>query len=131
MKNQFRKHYTRDQARTLLPQVRQWLGQMARIRILLQEHDEQLLALNSSGMDAGGAQVNSWVRNVADFRELAHQFYLHEIQIKDLERGLVDFPSWIQGREVFLCWQLGEDDIEFYHDLEAGFGGRKRIEGQE
>ncbi|MBI3881959.1 MAG: DUF2203 family protein, partial [Verrucomicrobia bacterium] len=50
-----------------------------------------------------------------------------EIQIKDLERGLVDFPAILGGREVFLCWESGEDDIEFCHDLATGYAGRERL----
>lgn len=49
------------------------------------------------------------------------------LQIKDLDRGLVDFPSFRQNREVFLCWEEGETDIEFWHDLSAGYGGRERL----
>jgi hypothetical protein len=49
------------------------------------------------------------------------------IQIKDLDRGLVDFPHLRNGREVFLCWELEDDDIEFWHDLDAGYPGRERL----
>ena len=44
-----------------------------------------------------------------------------------LQRGLVDFPSYRDGREIFLCWERDEDDIEFWHDLESGFSGRERL----
>ena len=47
--------------------------------------------------------------------------------IRDLERGLVDFPALIDGREVYLCWQLGETDIAFWHELETGFGSRRPL----
>jgi hypothetical protein len=47
------------------------------------------------------------------------------VQLKDFERGLVDFPSLREGRVVLLCWQLGEGDaLEWWHDIDAGFGGR-------
>ncbi|HEY6804075.1 MAG TPA: DUF2203 domain-containing protein [Pyrinomonadaceae bacterium] len=47
------------------------------------------------------------------------------IQLKDFERGLIDFPSMRDGRVVLLCWQLGEgDELEWWHDLDAGFAGR-------
>jgi len=47
------------------------------------------------------------------------------VQLKDFDRGLVDFPSLRDGRVVLLCWQLGEgDELEWWHDMEAGFGGR-------
>jgi hypothetical protein len=46
------------------------------------------------------------------------------IEIKDIERGLIDFPHWREGEEVFLCWLYGEADIGFWHTLEEGFAGR-------
>ena len=48
--------------------------------------------------------------------------------IKDVERGLVDFPSILAGREVFLCWERGEDDVEHWHDLDSGYAGREQIQ---
>lgn len=52
------------------------------------------------------------------------------IVVRDVERGLVDFRSIVDGeREVFLCWHLGERDIAFFHELHAGYVGRQPIEG--
>ena len=50
-----------------------------------------------------------------------------EIVLRDLERGLVDFPALREGREVYLCWVEGEDEIGFWHELDAGFVGRQPI----
>lgn len=52
-------------------------------------------------------------------------------QIKDIGSGLVDFPARRHGRDVLLCWRLGEDRIRFWHDLEAGFAGRQPLEPEE
>ncbi len=49
-------------------------------------------------------------------------------QIKDLETGLIDFPTLYHGKEVLLCWKLGEGAIRFWHGLQDGFRGRKRID---
>jgi len=49
------------------------------------------------------------------------------IVLRDLDRGLVDFPALREGREVYLCWIDGEADIEFWHDLDAGFAGRQAL----
>jgi hypothetical protein len=48
-------------------------------------------------------------------------------QIKDIQMGLVDFPARLSGREVLLCWRAGEEAIEYYHDLESGYSGRRAI----
>jgi hypothetical protein len=71
--------------------------------------------------------VNEWVRTLADLRLALEEFRTREIVIKDLDRGLIDFPAIIGGREVFLCWEKDEDDIEFWHDLDSGYAGRERL----
>jgi hypothetical protein len=49
------------------------------------------------------------------------------VLVKDLDRGLVDFPALRQGEEVLLCWQVGEDTVAFWHGLDEGFAGRKPL----
>jgi hypothetical protein len=123
----YRKHYTREEARTLLPQIRQWLQQLHALRDRLEKYDPQLNSLLSSGQDAGGATVNNWVRTLADMKTLLLEFQRREIQIKELDRGLIDFPAILGGQEVFLCWEQDEEDIEFWHDLHSGYAGRERL----
>jgi len=55
------------------------------------------------------------------------EFFERQIQLKDIDRGLIDFPSFLGGKEVFLCWELGEDDVEFWHELDTGYAGRERL----
>ena len=50
-----------------------------------------------------------------------------EIVVRDIDRGLIDFPALHDGREVYLCWELGEERIGFWHELEAGYGGRRPL----
>lgn len=127
MIRQFRKHYTRQQARALLPQVREWLAQLAELREQLGCLDKRLGSLLALGHDVGGETVSGWARGLVESRRLLLEFETREIQIKDLERGLVDFPAILEGREVFLCWEAGEDDIEYWHELEGGYGGREQL----
>jgi hypothetical protein len=124
---QFEKHYTREQARALLPQVRQWLKKLVRLRADLDKSEGGLNALTAPGRDLGGDLVNRWVRILAGIQEVLLEFYRREIQIKDLDRGLIDFPAILAGKEVFLCWEQGEDDIEFWHNLDTGYAGRERL----
>ena len=79
------------------------------------------------GCDLGGASVNRWVNTLADVQELLSEFFRREIQIKDLDRGLIDFPAIVGDKEVFLCWEQGEENIEFWHDLDSGYAGRERL----
>ena len=127
MAHQFKKHYTRDQARALLPQIRQWLKQLSALRRKLSECDQRLASLTAGGNDVGGETVNRWVRVAADVKATLAEFQRREIQIKELDRGLIDFPAILNGREVFLCWEQDEDDIEYWHDLDAGYAGREKL----
>jgi hypothetical protein len=127
MAHQFRKHYTREEARALLPQLRVWLKRLAQLQADLVAASAPLGGLMAPGSDVGGQLVNQQVRAIADLEEVLREFRRREIQIKDLERGLVDFPAIIGGKEVFLCWEQEEEDIEFWHDLDAGYAGRERL----
>jgi hypothetical protein len=127
MKHRFDKHYTLEEARALLPQIRQWLERLNRLREDLQRFEKRLGGMTEQGDDVGGETVNSWIRTLADMQEVLAEFQRRRIFIKDLSRGLIDFPAIMGGREVFLCWEADEDDIEFWHDLETGFGGRERL----
>lgn len=127
MKHHFEKHYSREEANALLPQIRQWLGTLNRLRQDLQRYEKRLSGLAGQGQDIGGDTVNNWIRALADMQETLVEFQRREIFIKDLERGLLDFPALIGDKEVFLCWESDEETVEFWHDLEAGFGGRERL----
>ena len=127
MAYQFQKHYTREEARHLLPQIRQWLKQIAALRAELQKIEVRLSGLMAPGADLGGELVNTWVRRLADLEGLLLEFQRREIQVKDIDRGLVDFPAILGGKEVFLCWEQDEEDIEFWHELDAGYAGRERL----
>jgi len=127
MANQFEQHYTRDQARALLPQIRQWLEQLSALRQKLSDGDQRLARLMAGGNEVGGEIVNRWVRVAADVKATLAEFQRREIQIKDLDRGLIDFPAILDGKEVFLCWEQDEEDIEFWHDLHSGYAGRERL----
>ncbi len=127
MSRQFRKHSTREEARALLPQIQQWLARLNQSRDKLLQYDQRLAQLLAGGHDLGGDSVNDWIRTLADTQRVLREFHRREIQVKDLARGLVDFPALLGGREVFLCWEQGEEDIEFWHELDAGFAGRERL----
>jgi hypothetical protein len=127
----FHKHYSLEEARALLPEIRQWLQQAMGFRKELEKLDQRLSSLMGPGLDLGGKMVNDWARTIADFKGVLMEFHRREIQIKDIDRGLIDFPAVIGGKEVFLCWEQDEDDIEFWHDLDTGYAGRERLSGSD
>jgi hypothetical protein len=127
MAYRFQTHYTRDEARALLPHIQLWLKRIGQLRENLSKTDKRLDRMFEPGQDLGGPLINSWVRAQAEFKDVLLEFHRREIQIKDLDRGLIDFPAILGDREVFLCWENGEEDIEFWHDLDAGYAGRERL----
>jgi hypothetical protein len=123
----FQKHYTLEEARSLLPSIRQWLERMSMLRGELLELDPRIASRLEKGEDLGGPLANDYVKKLCGLRQILTEFQEREIQIKDLDRGLIDFPAIIHGKEVFLCWEQDEDDIEFWHDLDSGYAGRERL----
>lgn len=124
----FSKHYTLAEARAMLPEVRTWLVRIDELRSELESDEQRFTPPLSSGADLGGPRVDRWIRSMAEMQELLHEFSWREIQIKDLDRGLLDFPSIMDGREVYLCWEKGEDDIDYWHDVDAGYSGREPVD---
>src|ERR1044071_7121037 len=129
MAHRFKIHYTREEARALLPLIRTWLEQLNFARHELEKLDRQIAQMLGLGDDLGGEMINKYVRTLAQCKDILKRFALREIQIKDLERGLIDFPAFVGGKEVFLCWEKGEEDVEFWHDLDTGYGGREKLKG--
>jgi hypothetical protein len=127
MKHRFGRHYTRDEARALLPQLRKWLDKLDELRLKMEVNGEQLDTLMASGNDIGGNTVNRSIKLLGGMKEVFQEFASREIIIKDLPRGLVDFPAIIGGKEVFLCWEKDEDDVEYWHDIDSGFAGREPL----
>jgi len=121
------KIFTVEEANALLPQVRVIVGKIQRAhRKIARYRDHAKKA--AEGAEQGGGGMSEGVAYAALLTNLTTQITALEslgVQIKDFERGLVDFPSLRDGRVVLLCWQLGEgDELEWWHDVDAGFAGR-------
>ena len=126
--HQFQKHFTLAEARALLPRLRELLREGQRWRELFAKADQRLSELRKEGgADLGGSPVNALLQALLQMRRQLRGIEELGVQLKDFERGLVDFPHLRDDREVFLCWELDEDDIEFWHDLDSGYAGRERL----
>jgi hypothetical protein len=80
-------------------------------------------------MFRGGTLVPPrYVALVTDLQCLVEDIHSCGCHLKDLDSGLVDFPTLWEGREVYLCWKLGEPRVGYWHELEAGFAGRRSLE---
>jgi len=127
MAHRFKIHYTPNEARALLPNVRQWLDDLTASAAALGDLDGQITPRLDEGHDLGGEAIHRRVELLANLSTLMREFSTREIQIKDIDRGLVDFPALLDGREVLLCWEKCEDDIRFWHGLEDGYAGRQPL----
>jgi len=122
------KHFNLDEANQLLPEVKDLLEL---IRLAVDGFEAQRVSLGGSEQvpQPPPDTFVAWdyFRHVASFH--AAMLRVREIgcQIKDVRKGLVDFPTVIDGAEACLCWQEGEDRIRFWHRAEDGFEGRKPL----
>jgi hypothetical protein len=121
------KLFTIQEANALLPSVRIILAKIQRAHRKLGHYREDAKKA-AVAAEQGGGGIESGVPYASLLTELTVQLSELEslgVQLKDFERGLVDFPSLRDGRVVLLCWQLGEgDELEWGHDVDAGFAGR-------
>jgi len=121
------KIFTVQEANALLPSVRIIVGKIQHAhRQVSSYRDEAKKAAEAA--EQGGGGITAGIAYAAVLTELTLQLGELEslgVQLKDFERGLIDFPSLREGRVVLLCWQLGEgDELEWWHDVDAGFAGR-------
>ena len=121
------KLFTIQEANALLPSVRIILAKIQRAHRKLVHYREDAKKA-AAAAEQGGGGIENGVAYAAVLTGLTVQLSELEtlgVQLKDFERGLVDFPSLRDGRVVLLCWQLGEgDELEWWHGVDAGFAGR-------
>ena len=124
------KLFSVEEANGLLPTVRPILLRIRRAHErLLSFRGEARRAAEGADLGGGGmADGPLYVNLLLELFSGAGELEALGVQLKDQSRGLIDFPSLRDGRVVLLCWQLGEgDELEWWHDLEAGFAGRQPL----
>lgn len=123
------KIFTLDEANELIPEMRRKLQRLQQLYSAIGEMRESAKAAASSSEFGGGMKGGSgYVRSLYEVGKITTEIHDAGVQLKDYERGLIDFPTMRGGRMVLLCWQLDEgDQIEWWHDTEAGFAGRQRL----
>jgi hypothetical protein len=129
-------HFTLGEAKALLP----WLGerlttlaelgrQQAQLQVSLQHHMGPSGRVNGTASHGQAVQIEQRRMQdvLASISKVAQEIEQRGIVLRDSARGLVDFPSLREGREVHLCWLNGEGTINFWHEKEAGFAGRQPL----
>jgi len=121
------KLFTIQEANALLPSVRTIVGNIQQAHRNVLRYAEGVKQA-AEAAEKGGGGISSGLAYAKALTELTGRLAELEtlgVQLKDFERGLVDFPSLREGRVVLLCWQMGEgDELEWWHDVDAGFAGR-------
>ena len=129
------RHFTPEEANAALADVRPLVERMVAHRrahvaaLVRQEELEGHIRGNGGGIPpAELAETAAEIEREA--RELAHaidELTGQGVEVKDIDEGLIDFPAMRRGETVLLCWKLGEEEIGFWHTLEAGYAGRRPL----
>lgn len=122
------RHYTLEQASELLPRVAEIIERMRVARNQLGDREAREALSDAGPTNGGGAPGRTVSQGFLELRDSMIELRDLEVVLRDLDRGLLDFPSLRGGREVYLCWQEGEDGIAFWHEPDAGFGGRRPLD---
>ena len=126
------KLYSVAEANALLPEItdlllnlQQQVTALAKIETEIKEH-RKLVQTNGHGAEGDqlSAQAHKLQRELRTNLERLHDL---DIELKDLQTGLIDFYHEREGRRVYLCWRLGEPEVLFWHDLDTGFAGRQLL----
>jgi hypothetical protein len=121
------RHYTVEEANAALGWVQEAIASLRTARENLSD-EEARDALAEAGPQNGGGDPGRVVSEAfLQLRDALARLQDAEVVLRDLDRGLVDFPAIRDDREVYLCWLEGEDEIGYWHDLEAGFAGREPL----
>ncbi len=125
------KLFTVEEANRLLPVVRPKLETIKAHYEILASFRANVKEAADAGQTSGGGGMSggsNYVKSLYEVGKITTEMHAAGIQLKDYTRGLIDFPCEKNGRVVLLCWQLGEgDQIEWWHDVEAGFTGRQPL----
>ena len=131
------KFFTLEQAERLLPEVGAAIRDAISRKSEFEQAESEVQRTSHWIMMSGGASVdrdqvldtkNRRDAGAGQLKEAIEKIHSFGCLVKDLDIGLIDFPTRLRGQEVYLCWKLGESGIGFWHGVEEGFRGRKKID---
>lgn len=122
-------YFSLEEANLTLEIIRPLMGEIQKIRQnILATQPETWSAIERSAGNGGNPAMSKLVQSFDRLDYLLHRIQETGAQVKDINTGLLDFPALRDEHEVYLCWQVGENQIEYWHEIEAGFAGRQPIE---
>ena len=123
------RYFTLAEANTTLETIRPLMDEIQSIRNNIIAHQpEAWPAIEKSAGNGGNSTLSKLVNDFDRLDKVLYQILETGAQVKDINTGLLDFPALREGHEVYLCWKHGEDQIAFWHEVEAGFAGRQPID---
>jgi hypothetical protein len=122
------RHFTREEASALLPRLKEMLRELRSSKDQLTDTEAHEALSEAAPGNGGGDEGKQVGVAFLEVRRLLGAIEESGIVLRDIDRGLVDFPAVIDGREVYLCWELGEDDVAYWHDLDSGYRGREPLD---
>ena len=127
MSPEHERHYSLEEANAALPRVAELLVTLRAANARLGD-EEAREALGEAAPGNGGGEPGRTVsEGFLAMRTAILELRERGIVLRDLTRGLVDFPALRDGQEIYLCWEEGEAEIGFWHEPDAGFGGRRPL----
>jgi hypothetical protein len=124
----FERHFTREEANALLPRLKPLLRQLRDAKDELTDEEAHEVLSEASAGNGGGEEGRQVGVAFLEVRRLLETLEESGIVLRDIDRGLVDFPALMDDREILLCWELGEDEVSFWHDLSSGYRGRQPLD---
>jgi hypothetical protein len=125
---QFKRHFSVEEANSLLPHVLSVFERIHDIGVDLEKHQKALDKLHERAPGNGGSKKSSELLTLSEsITRLMQGLEEQGILIKDVQGGLIDFPHIREDREVLLCWKMGEKKVAFWHEIETGFKGRQPL----
>jgi hypothetical protein len=123
----YERHFSVDEANGMLPELGAVLRELREAKRLVADAEAHEALGEAAPTNGGGSPGRQVGEAFLELRRLLLALEDAGIVVRDIDRGLVDFPALIEGREVFLCWELGEDRVAHWHDLEDGYRGRQPL----
>src|SRR3954464_6115853 len=121
------RHYTVEQANAALPWVMERVERLRAARDGFADEEARAALREAAPGHGGGGPGRVVSEAFLELQAAAGELDAMEVIVRDLERGLIDFPALRDGREVYLCWEEGEDQISQWHETDAGFSGRQDL----
>jgi hypothetical protein len=122
-------YFTLHEANETLTTIRPLMDELQAIRMeILARQPEVWPVVERSAGNGGSLAASKMVREFERLDRLVHQIQATGALFKDINLGLLDFPALREEHEVYLCWKYGEEDIAFWHEIEAGYAGRQSID---